>query len=317
MPIDRTGSTPRATWIGSRVARPSRDLARSTSYYRDLLGLQRLGGFADHDGYDGVFFALPGGGELELTSGPVEPATGTEEDLLVLYVHTFAEVLAVAAGLTTAGVRTVSSPNPYWNRWGQTFLDHDGYRVVIAATGSEADAGEQPVGLSGPPGIDIDWHVGPRDELRPLFEFAEDSRSQLDDYLDQGRVLVAVRGSALVGHLQLVPSTRSGEIELKNMAVVPGQRGTGVGRALVVAALVRCAGDGWSRMVVATAAADTGNLRFYQRLGFRFLLVESDAFTAATGYPDPVVIDGIPLLDRVWLTQHLHKSRPDAPPPPV
>ena len=107
---------------------------------------------------------------------------------------------------------------------------------------------EQPVGHDGPPNIDIDWHVGRRDELRPLFELAEDSRTQLDDYLDQGRVLVAVRGSAMVGHLQLVPTTRSGEIELKNMAVVPDQRGTGVGRALVVAALrgaVRRVGRGW------------------------------------------------------------------------
>ncbi len=51
-------------------------------------------------------------------------------------------------------------------------------------------------------------------------------------------------------------------------------------------------------MVVATGAADTGNLRFYQRLGFSMLSVERDAFTPATGYPEPIVIDGMPLLDR-------------------
>ena len=71
------------------------------------------------------------------------------------------------------------------------------------------------------------------------------------------------------------------------MAVVPAERGTGVGRALVVSALRRCRAEGWHRMVVATAAADVGNLRFYQRLGFRMLAVERDAFTPATGYPDP------------------------------
>ena len=58
-------------------------------------------------------------------------------------------------------------------------------------------------------------------------------------------------------------------------------------------------------MVVATAAADVGNLRFYQRCGFRFAAVERDAFVPATGYPEPIVIDGIPLLDRVWLDQDL------------
>ena len=57
--------------------------------------------------------------------------------------------------------------------------------------------------------------------------------------------------------------------------------------------------------IVATAAADTGNLRFYQRLDFRMVSVERDAFTAATGYPTAMMVDGIPLLDRVWLAQDL------------
>jgi hypothetical protein len=54
-------------------------------------------------------------------------------------------------------------------------------------------------------------------------------------------------------------------------------------------------------LVVATAAADTGNLRFYQRQGFRMRAIERDAFTSATGYPEPIVIEGIELRDRVWL----------------
>jgi GNAT superfamily N-acetyltransferase len=306
MQMKDDGSTGPAAWIGSRVTHQTRDLARATAYYRDLLGLRPRGGFADHDGYDGAFFALPGGGELELTVGPVEPAPGTEEDLLVLYVRTLDEVGAVAAGLVAAGVRAVTSPNPYWNRWGQTFLDPDGRRVVVAATeSSDVDPQGQSAASGGPPTIDIGWHVGAREDLRPLFEFAEDSPRQLDDYLGLGEVLVAVRGSTTVGHLQLLPSTNSDEVELKNMAVVPDHRGTGVGRALVRAAISGCAAEGWSRMVVATAAADIGNLRFYQRLGFRVLSVDRDAFTATTGYPNPIVIDGIPLRDRVWLSQDL------------
>ena len=86
----------------------------------------RAGGFRDHDGYDGVFFALPGGGELELTSGPAEPRPGTEEDLLVLYLGTAEEVSTVAGALREAGAAGVTSPNAYWNRWGRTFLDPDG-----------------------------------------------------------------------------------------------------------------------------------------------------------------------------------------------
>ena len=59
--------------------------------------------------------------------------------------------------------------------------------------------------------------------------------------------------------------------------------------------------EGRSRLVVATAAADVGNLRFYQRLGFRIRSVERDAFTPTTGYEPGLLIDGIELRDRVWL----------------
>ena len=58
-------------------------------------------------------------------------------------------------------------------------------------------------------------------------------------------------------------------------------------------------------MIVATAAADTGNLRFYQRAGFRLRSVERDAFTPATGYARDAEIDGVPLRDRVWLDLEL------------
>ena len=42
---------------------------------------------------------------------------------------------------------------------------------------------------------------------------------------------------------------------------------------------------------------------------FRLLSVERDAFTPANGYPDPIVIDGIPLLDRIWFSHDLSRPR--------
>ena len=70
------------------------------------------------------------------------------------------------------------------------------------------------------------------------------------------------------------------------MAVVETQRGRGVGRALVAAAIERAAAMSAIEVLrVATGAADTGNLRFYQRLGFRMRSIERDAFTPANGYP--------------------------------
>jgi hypothetical protein len=62
---------------------------------------------------------------------------------------------------------------------------------------------------------------------------------------------------------------------------------------------------GRRRLLVATAAADVGNLRFYQRVGFRMLRIERDAFGPGAGYAAGIVIDGIPLRDRVWLDRVL------------
>ena len=149
--------------------------------------------------------------------------------------------------------------------------------------------------------VRVEEHTGPRSALRALFELAEDSERALDEYIDAGRVLVAVEGGRIVGHLQLADTDGPAALEIKNMAVAASRQGRGIGRALVEAAVALARREGRSTLVVATAAADTGNLRFYQRLGFRLRAVERDAFTEATGYPPGLEIDGIELRDRVWL----------------
>src|SRR4051812_41560934 len=149
--------------------------------------------------------------------------------------------------------------------------------------------------------IRIELHAGDRQELRPLFELAEDSRAQLDAYIDDGVVLVAVSGDEILGHLQLTTTEQPGTFEIKSMAVLPAHQRRGVGRRLVAEALERARLASGAVVRVATAAADVGNLRFYQRVGFRLHVVERDAFTVATGYPAGSEIDGIELRDRVWL----------------
>jgi ribosomal protein S18 acetylase RimI-like enzyme len=150
-------------------------------------------------------------------------------------------------------------------------------------------------------GIRIHSYHGSRDKLRPLFELAEDSATELDSYIDTGRVLAAVSGPDVIGHLQLTDTDDPRQAEIKNMAVRETCQGQGVGRRLVQAAVGLVAAEGVTTLLVATAAADIGNLRFYQRQGFRMRSIERDAFTAATGYPPGLRIDGIELRDRVWL----------------
>jgi GNAT superfamily N-acetyltransferase len=118
------------------------------------------------------------------------------------------------------------------------------------------------------PRAEIRWHTGAREELRPLFALAEDSPEQLETYLHLGRVLVALDEGSMVGHLQVVDSETAGEIELKSMAVVDQRRRSGIGRAMVERAVAESRADGARMMLVATATADTENLRFYQLQGF-------------------------------------------------
>ena len=155
----------------------------------------------------------------------------------------------------------------------------------------------------------IELYSGDREALRPLFELAEDSRAQLDAYIDTGVVLVAVSRDEILGHLQLLTTDERRTFEIKNMAVLPAHQRRGVGRALVAAALERARLESGGVVRVATAAADVGNLRFYQRVGFRLRAVERDAFTPATGYPAASEIDGIELRDRVWLDLELEGGR--------
>jgi GNAT superfamily N-acetyltransferase len=145
----------------------------------------------------------------------------------------------------------------------------------------------------------IEPFAGDRAQLRALFEEAEDSAAQLDGYVDAGVVLVARAGEEIVGHLQLAGG------EILNMAVSERYRGHGIGRALVEHATELARGEGRGTLSVATATADIGNLRFYQRCGFRLRSIERDAFTPEGGYPKGLTADGIPVRDRVWLDLEL------------
>jgi catechol 2,3-dioxygenase-like lactoylglutathione lyase family enzyme len=120
-----------------RVARHTERLSEVVEFYRDGIGLTEIGGFRGHDGYDGVFLAIPGSGaHLELTAGGEHGAPAPhEESLLVLYLGDDEAVRAVAARLD---IDPIAPANPYWAEHGMTFLDPDGFRVVLVPEHWEA-----------------------------------------------------------------------------------------------------------------------------------------------------------------------------------
>jgi catechol 2,3-dioxygenase-like lactoylglutathione lyase family enzyme len=124
-----------------RIARPTVDLVASRHFYEHLIGLPVLAEFADHEGFDGVVFALSGRVQFELVTDPHDHAPApTVEDLLVLSLDE-ATTADVTNRLTEYGVIEVmngtATVNPYWWRAGaRVFVDPDGYRVLIVPQGA-------------------------------------------------------------------------------------------------------------------------------------------------------------------------------------
>jgi len=93
-----------------------------------------MGSFENHDGFDGVMLGFRGVGyHLEFTrkAGSAAGKAPTEENLLVFYLPEAEEWKRAVARLEQAGYQSVTSFNPYWQRRGKTFVDPDGYRVVL------------------------------------------------------------------------------------------------------------------------------------------------------------------------------------------
>jgi GNAT superfamily N-acetyltransferase len=157
----------------------------------------------------------------------------------------------------------------------------------------------------GPMAVSIEEYAGSHRDLEWSFREAEDSEPLLASYIDLGRLWVArtANGEA-VGHLQAVPR-EGGLWEVTNTAVAEARRGLGIGRALLERALDEARSAGVGRVILATATADVGNLRFYQRCGFRMTHVVPDAFDEHHGYPPGIVVDGIPMQDQVWFERVL------------
>ena len=117
-----------------RIARPSDNLAAVEAFYREGLGFDRICGFLDHDGFDGVMLGLPDASyHLEFTHahGHTVGRAPSSDNLLVLYLPNRAQWDAAVMRLRQHGHHPVPSINPYWDRQGLTFEDPDGYRVVL------------------------------------------------------------------------------------------------------------------------------------------------------------------------------------------
>ena len=154
-------------------------------------------------------------------------------------------------------------------------------------------------------GARIETFEGDRAELATLFALADDSPAAIMAYRDLGTLLVARDDKSVIGLALVIADRERGAAELKALAIDPRQQRQGLGKRLVEAVVEAARREGMARLEVSTASADTGNLRFYQRVGFRMSRIVRDVFTPAAGYPAGLLVDGIPLRDQVVLDREL------------
>ena len=153
--------------------------------------------------------------------------------------------------------------------------------------------------------VRIALHHGPRHELWPLFELADDSALAIRRYLDLGLVHVASIGGVAIGHAQIVPHDVR-VWELRSLAVLAPYRERGVGTGLVrrnpspgSASTARYSSSSRRRAPTSRTSASTS------ASASAMLRIERDAFTAEGGYPAGLSFGGVPVRDRVWMEMPL------------
>lgn len=130
-----------------RFARASSALGECRRFYVEVLGLDLLFEFRDHDGYDGIVLGLPDHSvQLELIRFRGRPAPEADaENALVLYVEDGGAALRERLD---GSVDLLVPENPYWSRLGAfAIADPDGWRVLVVPS-SDLDEPAPEVGKS-------------------------------------------------------------------------------------------------------------------------------------------------------------------------
>ena len=98
-----------------RIARHTDDLKPMINFYRDILGLQVLGEFRDHNNYNGCFLGKEGlDWHLEFTASADSPDhQPDQDDLLVFYVESQKEYMLLNKRFKAMGIDPVVPKNPY------------------------------------------------------------------------------------------------------------------------------------------------------------------------------------------------------------
>ncbi len=118
-----------------RIARHTNKIEELKIFYTELMGLEILGEFHNHDGYDGVFVGKENlNWHLEFTTSSEKAKPRIDDDdLIVFYPESESEYQNIIERIKAKQIKIVNAKNPYWNQNGILIKDPDGFGVIISA----------------------------------------------------------------------------------------------------------------------------------------------------------------------------------------
>jgi catechol-2,3-dioxygenase len=117
-----------------RIARPTDRLKELIHFYQKGLGLNIIGSFNEHDGYNGVMLGMPDASiHLEFTqhvNGSPCPAP-TRDNLLVFYFDNNHDFQKAVDRMKSINAKEVQPENSYWKDKSISFEDPDGWGIIL------------------------------------------------------------------------------------------------------------------------------------------------------------------------------------------
>lgn len=134
-----------------------------------------------------------------------------------------------------------------------------------------------------------------------LLLLADPSRSAIEDYMNRG-ICYICKIDEIVGIYVLI-KTRPNTMELVNIAVKENMQGKGIGKKLVLHAILIGKEEGVKTLEIGTGNSSLEQLALYQKCGFRIVGVDKDFFIRH--YEEDIMENGIRCRDMIRLSMDL------------
>lgn len=117
-----------------RYARHTTDLNKIERFYTEIVGLEKLGGFENHNNYDGLFLGHNNSNwHLEFTVSTEQPKSKfDEDDILVFYLNAEIEITRIKNRLIEKNIILEIPKNPYWRENGIMISDPDNFKIIFS-----------------------------------------------------------------------------------------------------------------------------------------------------------------------------------------